>query len=88
VFHISLRSRCTAMLAGLRTLIQTGHGPDRYVPSIFFGMMPSAPSRHDDRPIFGNVLVKQDPSLSIAPQSPPRRVLATPMAVDTSPNRG
>jgi hypothetical protein len=27
-FHISLRSRCTAMLAGLRTLIQTRHGPD------------------------------------------------------------
>jgi hypothetical protein len=26
--HISLRSRCTAMLAGLRTLIQTRHGPD------------------------------------------------------------
>jgi branched-chain amino acid transport system substrate-binding protein len=32
------------MLAGLRTLIQTRHGPDRYVPSIFFEMMPSAPS--------------------------------------------
>jgi hypothetical protein len=28
-FRISLRFRCTAMLAGLRTLIQTGHGPDR-----------------------------------------------------------
>jgi hypothetical protein len=27
-FHITLRSRCTAMLAGLRTLIQTRHGPD------------------------------------------------------------
>jgi hypothetical protein len=26
-FQISLRSRCTAMLAGLRTLIQTPHGP-------------------------------------------------------------
>ncbi len=36
LFHISLLSRCTAMLAGLRTLIQTRHGPDRYVPSIFF----------------------------------------------------
>jgi hypothetical protein len=35
-----------AMLAGLRTLIQTPHGPDRYVPSIFFDTMPSAPSRH------------------------------------------
>jgi hypothetical protein len=28
-FHVSLRSRCTAMLAGLRTLIQTRHRPDR-----------------------------------------------------------
>jgi hypothetical protein len=26
-FQISLRSRCTAMLVGLRTLIQTRHGP-------------------------------------------------------------
>jgi hypothetical protein len=30
--QISLRSRCTAMLAGLRTLIRTEQGPDRYVP--------------------------------------------------------
>jgi hypothetical protein len=29
LFHFSLRSRCTAMLAGLRTLIQTAHGPDQ-----------------------------------------------------------
>jgi hypothetical protein len=29
LFQFSLRSRCTAMLAGLRTFIQTGHGPDR-----------------------------------------------------------
>jgi hypothetical protein len=29
LFHFSLRSRCTASLAGLRTLIQTAHGPDR-----------------------------------------------------------
>jgi len=29
LFQFSLRSRCTATLAGLRTLIQTGHGPDR-----------------------------------------------------------
>jgi hypothetical protein len=36
---ISLRSCCTAMLAGLRTLIQTRHGPDRYVPLTFFGSM-------------------------------------------------
>ncbi len=43
--HISLRSRCTAMLAGLRTLIQTGQGPDRYVPSTRLETMPSAPSR-------------------------------------------
>jgi hypothetical protein len=28
-FQISLRSRCTAMLAGFRTLMQTRHGPDR-----------------------------------------------------------
>jgi hypothetical protein len=44
--RISLRSRCTAMLAGLRTLIQTRHGPDRYVLSNFFSTKPSAPSRH------------------------------------------
>ena len=29
LFHLSLRSRCTAMLAGLRTFTQTEHGPDR-----------------------------------------------------------
>jgi hypothetical protein len=29
LFHFSLRSRCTAMLAGLRMLSQTEHGPDR-----------------------------------------------------------
>jgi hypothetical protein len=28
LFQFSLRSRCTAMLAGLRTLIQTEHRPD------------------------------------------------------------
>jgi hypothetical protein len=28
LFQFWLRSRCTAMLAGLRTLIQTRHGPD------------------------------------------------------------
>jgi hypothetical protein len=39
LFQLSLRSRCTAMLAGLRTLIQTRHGPDRYGPSIW----PAAP---------------------------------------------
>src|SRR5262249_6749780 len=44
-FQTSLLSRCTAMRAGLRTLIQTRHGPDRYVPSSFFDTMPSAPSR-------------------------------------------
>jgi hypothetical protein len=33
LFYRSLHSRCTAMLAGLRTLIQTRHGPDRYRPS-------------------------------------------------------
>jgi hypothetical protein len=27
LFHRSLRFRCTAMLAGLRALIQTGHDP-------------------------------------------------------------
>jgi hypothetical protein len=38
-FQVSLRSRCTAMLAELRTLIQTRHGPDRYGPSVW----PAAP---------------------------------------------
>jgi hypothetical protein len=28
LFHFSLRSRCTAMLAGLGTLSHNGHGPD------------------------------------------------------------
>jgi hypothetical protein len=30
LFHFSLRSRCTAMLAGLRTLIHPEHGPDQW----------------------------------------------------------
>jgi hypothetical protein len=34
------------MPAGLRTLIQTRHGPDRYVLSTFFDTMRSALSRH------------------------------------------
>jgi hypothetical protein len=42
---VSLRSRCTAMLAGLRSLIQTKQAPDRYVTSTFFDTIPSAPSR-------------------------------------------
>jgi hypothetical protein len=46
LFHISRRSRWTALLAGLRTLIQARDGPDRYVPSTFLETMPSAPSRH------------------------------------------
>ncbi len=46
LFQFSLRSRCTAMLAGLPTLIQTRHGPDRYVLSIRLETIPSAPSRH------------------------------------------
>jgi hypothetical protein len=45
LFQFSLRSRCTAMLAGLRTLIQNAHRPDRLVPSTRFDTMPSAPSR-------------------------------------------
>jgi hypothetical protein len=45
-FQISLRSRGTAMPAGLRTLIQTRHGPDWQVPSPLFDTMLSAPSRH------------------------------------------
>jgi hypothetical protein len=67
LFHISLRSRCTAMLAGLRTLIQTRQGPDRYVLSTFFDMMPSAPSRQAcARPILGDVLVQQDAGLAVS----------------------
>jgi hypothetical protein len=45
-FHILLRSRRAAMLAGLRTLIQTLYGPERPVLSIRFETMPSTPSRH------------------------------------------
>jgi hypothetical protein len=44
LLRISLLSRCTAMLAGLRTLIQTRHGPDRYRLSIFFD------TTHGERP--------------------------------------
>jgi hypothetical protein len=63
-----------------------GHGPDQYV-LLRHDALGAEPARmgEDDRPIFGNVLVKQDPSLSIAQQSLPRRVLVTPMAVDSIP---
>jgi len=37
----SLRSHCTAMLTGLRTLIQAGCRPDRYGASIRLDTMPS-----------------------------------------------
>jgi hypothetical protein len=55
------------MLAKLPTLIQTRHGPDRYVPSIFFDTMPSAPRRHAWAN--GDVLVQQDAGLGIAQQA-------------------
>jgi hypothetical protein len=41
MFEISLRSRCTAMLAGLRTLIQAWYGPDRWVQSTLLETIPS-----------------------------------------------
>jgi hypothetical protein len=72
LFHISLRSRCTAMLAGLRTLIQTRQGTDRYVLSTFFenalGTKPAS-VRKNGRPILGDVLVQQDAGLAAAQQS-------------------
>jgi hypothetical protein len=42
-FHPSLRSCCTAMLAGLRTLIQARHGAGSIGVSTFFDTMPPAP---------------------------------------------
>jgi hypothetical protein len=48
-------------------LIQTRQGPDRYVLSTFFDMMPSAPSRQAcARPILGDVLVQQDAGLAVS----------------------
>jgi hypothetical protein len=49
------------MLTKLRTLMQTRHGPDRYVLSIFFDTMPSAPGagvREDDRAVLDDVFVE------------------------------
>jgi hypothetical protein len=40
-------------------LIQTRHGPDRYVPLIFFDAMPSAPSRQDPIGEIGHRLVRK-----------------------------
>jgi hypothetical protein len=60
-FDRALRSRCTPMLAGLRTLIQTQLGPDRLVSSILFalGTEPARTGEHG-RPILDTVFVKQD----------------------------
>jgi hypothetical protein len=70
LFHFSLRSRDTAMLAGSRTLIQTRYGPDRHVPSTFFDTMPlgaePASMREAGRAALGEVFVKQDPRLGVA----------------------
>ena len=55
----------------LRTLIQTRHRPDRYVPSIFFDTMPSAPSWHAWANMVShlhNALVKQDACLGVGQQ--------------------
>jgi hypothetical protein len=61
------------LLAGLRTLIQTRHGPDRYVPSTFLrhdalGPNPARMGEHG-RTILGDVFVEQDASLSIAQET-------------------
>jgi uncharacterized Zn-binding protein involved in type VI secretion len=48
------------MLAGLRTLIQTRHGPDRYVPLTLFDAMPSV--REHDRAVLGDMFVEQNDS--------------------------
>jgi hypothetical protein len=59
------------MLAGLRTLIQTGHGPIDRRPT-HFDTMPSAPSRQacakDGRTILCDALVDQDSRPHIAQQ--------------------
>jgi hypothetical protein len=54
-FQISVLSRCTAMLAGLRTLIHTQHGPDRYMLSTF-DTMPSAPRLRQANSLAGDLV--------------------------------
>jgi hypothetical protein len=53
-------------------LIQTGHGPDRYVPSTFFDTMPSAPSQqacsNTEGPSPAIMFVEQDARLDTAQQ--------------------
>jgi hypothetical protein len=44
------------MLAGLRTLIQMRHKPDRYLLSIRFGAKPARMG--EQRPMLGDVFVK------------------------------
>jgi hypothetical protein len=69
-FQIALRSRCTAMQAGLRTLIQKG--PDRYAPSTSFeaDSFCAKLARGANRSIFSNVFVKQDARLNATQLGP------------------
>ncbi len=64
LFQFSLRSRCTAMLAGMRTLIQTRQGPDRLgavdlLRGDALGTKPAS-VRENSRAIFGDVFIEQD----------------------------
>src|SRR5215467_1216866 len=69
LFQFSLRSRCTAMLAGLRTLIQTGHtgsmGAVHLLGHNAFSTEPASVREHR-RTVFGDVFVEQDARLRIA----------------------
>ena len=62
LFHLSLRSRCTAMLAGLRTLIQARDWPGSIGAIDLLGndALGTKPARMGEggRPIFSDVLVK------------------------------
>jgi hypothetical protein len=63
-FQVALRSRCTAMLAGLPTLIQTRHGPSLagaidLLRHDALGLEPARMGEHG-RPIIGDALVEED----------------------------
>src|SRR5262249_42530209 len=69
LFRFSLRSRCTAMLAVFRTLIQTRHGPVGAIDLLRHDALGPKPARMrgHDRPIFGDVFVERDAHFGLAP---------------------
>src|SRR5262249_29262346 len=78
LFQFSLRSRCTAMLVGLRNLDPGRAGTGSLGAVDPLGKMPSAPSRQPcykhRRTILSNVFVEQDAHAAIAQQSRQRRL--------------